>query len=161
YFPEVDHEGHSYGPDAPQTEHAVHWLDSSIQKITEAVKETGLNVNFIFVSDHGMTNVDTENTVPMPSAVDTTKFIIPRGFELVELYAKNKEDIQPTYEKLKQQEKDFTVYLPNDLPANLHYGTADDAMDRIGDIILVPNWPKTFNFSTRKPNPGAHGFDPY
>ena len=161
YISDVDHAGHTYGPDATQTGEAVRSLDSAIQKLTIAAKETGLPVNFIFVSDHGMTNVDIDNTVGMPFAVDTTKFIIPRSLELVELYAKNKDDVQPTYLKLKQQEKEFNAYLPNELPERLHYSSNDDAMDRIGDIILIPNWPKTFNFSTRKPNPGAHGYDPY
>jgi urea transporter len=33
-------------------------------------------------------------------------------------------------------------------------------MNRIGDILLIPTWPKTFNFYSRKPNPGAHGYNP-
>jgi hypothetical protein len=43
----------------------------------------------------------------------------------------------------------------------LHYGDKDDRMNRMGDILLIPDWPKVFHFSTRKPNPGAHGYDPY
>ncbi len=160
YFPEVDHQGHSYGPDAPQTIQAVRWLDSSIQKLTDAVKTTGLPVNYIFVSDHGMTKIDIDHSLPMPAAVDTTQFISPRGAELVELYAKNKEDIEPVYKKLKTEENGFTAYLRSNMPPGLHYGDKDDVMNRIGDIILVPAWPQVFNFSTRKPNPGAHGYDP-
>ena len=161
YFPEVDHSGHSYGPDSPKTGEAVRWVDSSIKKLTDAVKTTGLPVNFIFVSDHGMTNIDVENTLPMPSAVDTSKFIIPRGSELVVLYAKNKKDILPTYQKLKKQENGFKVYFKSEMSKQLHYGDKDDLMNRMGDILLIPDWPKVFHFSTRKPNPGAHGYDPY
>ena len=160
YFPEVDHAGHTYGPGAPQTMQAVRWLDSSIQKLTDAVKLTGLPVNFVFVSDHGMTKIDVDNTLGMPAAVDTNKYMIPRSFELVELYAKNKDDVQDTYNKLKQDEKNFTAYMRENMPVKLHYNTSDDVMNRIGDIILVPRWPQVFSFSTRKPNPGAHGFDP-
>ena len=161
YFPEVDHSGHSYGPDSPKTGEAVRWVDSSIKKLTDAVKTTGLPVNFIFVSDHGMTNIDVENTLPMPSAVDTSKFIIPRGSELVVLYAKNKKDILPTYQKLKKQGNGFKVYFKSEMSKQLHYGDKDDLMNRMGDILLIPDWPKVFHFSTRKPNPGAHGYDPY
>jgi urea transporter len=46
------------------------------------------------------------------------------------------------------------------MPAHLYYGKKDDVMDRIGDILLIPTWPKVFNFSANKLNPGAHGFDP-
>jgi predicted AlkP superfamily pyrophosphatase or phosphodiesterase len=161
YFPEVDHEGHSYGPDAPQTGKAVRWLDSSIQKLTDAVKLTGLPVNYIFVSDHGMSNIDIDHPLSMPAAVDTNLFIIPRGAELVELYAKNKADILPTYNKLKKEEKGFTTWLKTNMPPRLHYSAKDDVMNRVGDIVLIPVWPLTFSFSTRKPNPGAHGYDPY
>src|SRR6185369_4163213 len=41
YISNADHEGHSFGPDAPQTAAAVRFIDSSIQKLTEAVKKTG------------------------------------------------------------------------------------------------------------------------
>ena len=160
YFPDVDHAGHEFGPDAPETRDAVRWVDNTIGTLFEEVKKTGLPVNFIVVADHGMTSIDTKNTLPMPAAVDTSKFHIPRGFELVELYAKNKSDIQPTYEKLKKEEKHFTAYLKSNMPAHLHYGEKDDVHGVIGDIMLIPTWPKVFHFSNRSPNPGAHGFDP-
>jgi predicted AlkP superfamily pyrophosphatase or phosphodiesterase len=160
YLSRTDHDGHDYGPDAPETGEAVRWVDSAIQKLTEAVKATGLPVNFIFTADHGMTRIDNEHPLRMPAAVDTNLFYIPRGSELVALYAKNKKDIMPTYKKLKREEKGFTTYLRTNMPKHLHYGKKDDVMDRIGDILLVPTWPRVFNFSDRKSNPGAHGFDP-
>ena len=160
YIPDVDHAGHEFGPDAPETAKAVREVDITIKRLCEAVKETRLPVNFIIVGDHGMTKIDTKNTLSMPAAVDTSKFHIPRGFELVELYAKNKDDIQTTYEKLKKEEKYFTVYLKSNMPAHLYYGEKDDVHGVIGDIMLMPVWPKIFQFSNRSPNPGAHGFDP-
>ncbi|MEI9911550.1 MAG: alkaline phosphatase family protein [Bacteroidota bacterium] len=153
YLSQVDHDGHDYGPDAPETGRAVRWVDSVVQKLTVAVTSTGLPVNFIFVADHGMTKIDNVNTLPMPAAVDTSKFFIPRGFELVELYAKNRRDIKPTYKKLKKEEKDFTAYLKTNMPAHLHYRKKDDVKGVIGDILLIPTWPKTFGFSTTKPDP--------
>jgi predicted AlkP superfamily pyrophosphatase or phosphodiesterase len=160
YLSQLDDAGHDYGPDAPQTEQAVKWIDSVIGKLTEAVKATGLPVNFIFVADHGMTRIDNVNTLSMPSAVDTSLFYIPRGFELVELYAKNKKNIKPAYKKLKKQENGFTVYLKKNMPSHLHYGVKDDRKGVIGDILLIPNWPNTFQFSDKRPDPGAHGYDP-
>jgi predicted AlkP superfamily pyrophosphatase or phosphodiesterase len=160
YFSRTDHDGHTYGPNSPETAEAVRWIDTCIQKLTAAVKATGLPVNFIFVADHGMTPVDTDHGIPLPSAIDTSLFIIPRGAELLELYAKDKKDILPTYNKLKEQEQGFTAYLKSSMPAHLHYGEKDDSHHVIGDILLLPSWPQVFNFSVRKPNPGAHGFDP-
>jgi len=161
YISNVDHEGHAFGPDAPETAAAVRFVDSSIQKLTEAVSKTGLPVNYIFVADHGMTKIDVDHPIALPPVIDTSKFIIPRGAELVELYAKNKEDIADTYNKLKATANGFKVYYKNELPAYLHYGEKDDVMGRIGDILLIPDWPLTFYWGNRKPNPGAHGYDPY
>jgi predicted AlkP superfamily pyrophosphatase or phosphodiesterase len=158
YLSEPDHSGHRYGPEAPQTEQAVKMVDSTIYQLTEAVKATGLPVNFIFVSDHGMTSVDRAHPLAMPAAIDPEKFIIPSSGTMVDLHAKNKADIMPVYEELKKSEKDFKVYLKTEMPEKFHYGAKDDRMDRIGDILLIPEWPKVFSKGT--PGIGYHGFDP-
>jgi len=158
YLSEPDHAGHSFGPEAPQTARAVKMVDSVIYQLTEAIKPLGLPVNYIFVSDHGMTAVDREHPIATPSAIDTAKYIIASSGTLMDIHAKNKADIQPLYEKLKSEEKDFSVYLKSNMPKHLHYSTADDRMNRIGDILLIPTWPKVF--ANRKPGIGHHGFDP-
>ena len=161
YMPEVDHAGHSYGPDAPETRAAVQELDENIKKLTDAVAKTGLPVNYIFVSDHGMTEIDIENTLPLPAAVDTAKFLVSGGGMVVELHAKDKRAIKSTYRKLKKEAKgNYKVYHKKNMPAHLHYGAKDDAYGRVGDILLLTDAPKVFHFSARKPSPGAHGYDP-
>ena len=137
----------------------MQWVDSVIRELTDAVMTTGLPVNYIFVADHGMTQIDTEHPIPVPAAVDTSLFVVPRGAELLELYAKNEKDILPTYNQLKKEENGFTVYLKKDMPKHLHYGETDDVMHRIGDILLVPMWPRVFQLGSKRPDPGAHGFD--
>jgi predicted AlkP superfamily pyrophosphatase or phosphodiesterase len=160
YFPEVDHEGHTYGPESEEVNKSVQFIDESVYKLTQAVKATGLDVNFILVSDHGMTKVDREHPIAMP-VVDTTKFKVSGDGILVEWYAKNKADVEPAYQKLKREAIGYDVYLKKDMPAKLHYSTADDRFNTIGDILLIPVWPKVFQYSNRKINIGWHGFDPY
>ncbi|WP_161891233.1 alkaline phosphatase family protein [Pontibacter russatus] len=160
YLPEVDHAGHDFGPDAPETKTAVQQLDANILKLTEAVATTGLPVNFIFVSDHGMTQIDTENTLPLPAAVDTAKFIVSGGGMVVELHAKDRNAIKSTYRKLKKEAEGYKVYRKQNMPRHLHYGAKADAFHRIGDILLLTEAPLVFNFSARPPAPGAHGYDP-
>ncbi|PVY42501.1 alkaline phosphatase family protein [Pontibacter virosus] len=159
YLPEVDHAGHRYGPDAPQTRQAVLELDKHMQMLTEAVAKTGLPVNYVFVSDHGMLKVDTENTLPMPAAIDTAKFMVSGGGMVVELHAKDKKAVKPTYRKLKKEAKDYQVYRKNKMPKHLHYGAKDDKYSRVGDILLLSDAPKVFHFSSRPPSPGQHGYD--
>lgn len=160
YFPEVDHAEHQFGTSSTQTADAVHFVDESIGKIAAAVDSLHLPVNFIFVSDHGMTDVDTKETLPLPSAIDTAKFYIPAGDALVHLYAKNKADILPTYRAIKKQAVDFDVYLINKTPKRWHYRKKDDQFNRGGNILLVPRLPKVFSISRKPVTPGKHGFDP-
>jgi predicted AlkP superfamily pyrophosphatase or phosphodiesterase len=159
YFPEVDHAEHMHGVDSKETQEAVHFIDRSIAKMTAMVDSLHLPVNFIFVSDHGMANVDTLQTLQLPADVDTSKFIISPGSALLHLYAKDKSDIIPTYNKLKVESKDLDAYLPDSLPVKWHYSKSDDKYNRIGDIILVARYPKVFNLTKRKTSFGAHGFD--
>ena len=160
YFPEVDHAGHDYGPNSTETKNTVLLIDSSIQQLTEAVAKTNLPVNFIVVSDHGMTEVDTKNTLKLPPGVDTSKFYIPAEGNLVEMYAKDKVDVYPAYQLLKKNENNYKVYLKSNVPKYWHYGEKDDVKNRIGDIIIVSEWPKVFNLRNRKISPGWHGYDP-
>jgi len=158
YLSEVDHAGHSYGPDAPQTRTAVQYADSVVYELTKVAQSSGLPVNFVLVADHGMTAVDTLHPLAMPVNVDTAKFIIQQGGTMVNLYAKDQQDIMPLYTELKKAEKDYKAYLKKDVPAQLHYDAKDDKMNRVGDIVLLPTWPKVF--SNRKPGNGYHGFEP-
>ncbi len=162
YFPEVDHAGHSFGPDAPQTEAAVKFIDSTIQKMVEMTSKIDLDINYVMVSDHGMGAIDTTVAgIPMPAALDTSKFLIANGSSIILLYAKDSNDIAPTYAALKSSAKDYDVYLPDETPERWHYKIADDRFNRIGDIILIPHYPRVFNIYNRKYLlPGEHGFDP-
>lgn len=158
YVSEPDHAGHRFGPEAPETAAAVREVDSIIYQLTEAVRATGLPVNYIFVSDHGMTNVDREHPLPTPAAFDSSKFLIASSGTMMVIHAKDKADIQPFYETLKKEESHYKVYLKTNIPAEFHYNAADDRMNRIGDILLIPEWP--YVFSSRKPGAGHHGFPP-
>ena len=160
YLPPVDDAGHDFGPNSQQVINAVHQVDSTIYELDKAVKATKLNVNFIFVSDHGMGQPDTKHTLPTPKGLDTSKFIISGDRMVVELIAKNPADIQKTYQALKKESGDYDVYLRENIPAHLNRSKTDDRFNRIGDILLLPHWPKMFNIYNRKLDIGQHGYDP-
>ena len=154
YLSDVDHAGHRYGPDATETKESVLYVADIVKQLTEEVAKTGLPVNFIFVSDHGMTAVN--QGLPTPEVIDTAKFIIPASGTMMVLHAKDPADILPTYKKLKATASHYSVYLKKDMPAKYHYSSKDDRFGRIGDILLVPEWP--YVFSNRTPGKGYHGF---
>lgn len=160
YIPKVDHDGHDFGPDAEETGKAVRWADSVIYRLNEAVKATGLDVNFIVVADHGMTKVNTEEGMVL-SPFDSIKVNTANTETLIHVYVKNRNDISSIYQSLKSRAKNYTVFLKTEMPAHLHYDAKNDSTNRIGDILLITDWPYVFRSGTRKPKPGAHGFNPY
>ena len=161
YMPETDHVGHDYGPDAPQTKEAVLFVDKAIKDLTDAVQATGLPVNFIFLADHGMSNVNTAKPVILSAEIDSTKYVKIPGSQLYQIYAIDKKNVDPLYRVLKNGQNGYKVYLKKDMPRRFKYRHKDDVYNRIGDIVILPDWPNVIKFSDRKIKPGAHGYDPY
>ena len=160
YIPDVDHEEHLHGVESKQVEDAVHYVDRSIAHMVSTIDSLNLPVSYIFLSDHGMTDIDTLHTLGLPQAIDTSRFIIMNSQAIVHMYAKNPADILPAYKVLKAAEKDYVVYLATQMPARWHYSKKDDRYNRIGDIIMVSQPPKVFNLTGRHLDPATHGFDP-
>jgi predicted AlkP superfamily pyrophosphatase or phosphodiesterase len=158
YFPEVDHDAHSFGTKDNRVTKAVQFVDSAINAIQENLKSLNLPINYIVVSDHGMTDIDNINTMGLPKQIDTAAFRVPWGDALLHLYAKDSTKINSTVEALKK-DTSFNTYTLNETPAYWHYAKKDDRYDRLGDIIITPHLPKVFNLGTRKTTPGKHGFD--
>lgn len=160
YIPDVDHEEHMHGVDSKQVESAVHYVDRSIAHLVSSIDSLNLPVSYIFLSDHGMVDIDTVYTLKLPKTIDTSRFIIMNSQAIVHMYAKTPADILPAYKVLKSAAKDYEVYLATHMPARWHYSKKDDRFNRIGDIILVSHPPKVFNLTGRHLDPATHGFDP-
>ena len=159
YFPDVDHDAHTYGPEDSRVKKSVQFVDSSINALQKALAPLNLPINYVFVSDHGMTTVDVDNTIGLPAAVDKNDFNVPWGDALLHLYAKDTSKVESTYQALKQDNR-FTTYKLDETPDYWHYKKLDDWHNRLGDLILVPkSIHQVFNLGTRKPTPGKHGFD--
>ncbi|HVU55449.1 MAG TPA: ectonucleotide pyrophosphatase/phosphodiesterase [Puia sp.] len=161
YLSQVDHAEHYYGPDSKEAEAAVHLVDNCIAKMVLMVDSLHLPVNYIFVSDHGMTSIDTvKGGLELPRSIDTTKFLVSGSETLQHLYAKDKKDIPAQYEALKKERPDgFEIYLPDETPARWHYTSRDDRYGRMGDILLVTKYPRMIYLRNHKLIPGEHGFD--
>jgi len=164
YLPQVDQKGHKYGPDAPETIAAVHLIDSAVYAMTQLVKASGVkNVNFILVSDHGMAKIKNYEPLSIPAPIDTNKFIISGEGTILEIYARKGQErhINNTYRTLLKEAHNYKVYLKSNLPANKHYTAKDDRYHKIGDIVIMPDYPYAFKMPQYKfIDPGAHGYDP-
>jgi len=132
YYSEVDHAGHENGPDAPETKAAVAKLDGLIGKLQAGLKATGLPVDLVVVSDHGMVKVD-------GPWVTLDQFADLSGFETEGslLYGKTEADRARVYNQLKKASEKFQVYRLKNVPAGLHYSENP----RAGDPVVIPTGP--------------------
>ncbi|ASW75843.1 phosphodiesterase [Chryseobacterium piperi] len=163
YFPEVDGSGHHYGPDAKETEDAVHLVDKAIGDLVQKINNLGLkNVNFIFVSDHGMIKVDGGAPLEIPAMLfDKERFDFFNSQTLLRVVIKHQEETKAVYNELKAHKTaDYEVYLDKRLPKYMHFGIKDDQYHRIGQILLIPKAPKIFLEKGKKTSVGKHGYNP-
>lgn len=163
YFPDADAAGHHFGPEAAETQQAVQKIDKAVGTLVEKVQELGLkNVNFIFVSDHGMISVDRDEPLSIPEILnDKTRFDIFNSQTLLRVMVKNPGEIKTVYQELKRNRTDdYKVILAKRFPRKLHYGSKDDRYGRIGQILLVPKAPKIFLTKGQRTTPGKHGYNP-
>ena len=164
YFPEVDGAGHHFGPESQQAEQAVRLVDDAVGNLINKVNDLGLkNVNYIFVSDHGMIQVDIDNPLEIPEMLfDKARFDFYNAQTLMRVVVKNPAEIKSVYKELrKNKTSDYDVFLNKKFPKKLNFSLKDDRYNRIGQILLVPKAPKIFLEKGKKTSLGKHGYSPY
>ena len=158
YYSEPDHEGHDFGPDAPETKAAVKKMDAMVGRLKAALDATKLPIDLVVVSDHGMAKEE-------DGWVTLDKFADLNGFEAVGqlLYGKTEEDRVRLYNELKKASAQFVVYRRKDVPAGLNY----NKNAREGDPVVVAMGPYAIRAhepeagkTDKAPNLGMHGLDP-
>lgn len=158
YSSEPDHEGHEFGPDAPETKAATLKMDGMVGKLKAALDATGLPVDLVVVSDHGMVK-------SQGGWITLDQFADLSGFDAVGtlLYGKTEEDRVRVYNQLKKASPQFVVYRRKDVPSGLSY----NQNPREGDPVVIPTGPYAIRAHAppagkedRPPTAGMHGFDP-
>ncbi|MGQ8868124.1 alkaline phosphatase family protein [Myroides sp. TSA_177.3] len=159
YMPEVDHAGHQFGPDAEETTKAVQYVDEAMEKLYTLVKNSGLPINLVIVSDHGMLELDQKTLLKLPFEVDEKEMAVASNGTYVSLFIKDPKKIKTWYDKIKKSidPKLMEVHLKDNLPQEYHFRSKDDRYNRVGDIVLTAHAPYYF---TNRPLAGSHGFDP-
>jgi alkaline phosphatase D len=159
YFSEPDHEGHEFGPDAPQTRTAALKMDAIVGKLEAALKATHLPIDLVVVSDHGMIKSEGD-------WIDLDQFADLTGFDAVGslLYGKTEDDRARVYNQLKHASSQFVVYRLKNVPADLNY----NQNSREGDPVIVATGPFAIRAhasqagqTDHSPTIGMHGFDPH
>jgi len=157
YYSEPDHEGHEFGPDAPETKTAVLKVDGLIGTLKAGLDATGLPIDLVVVSDHGMAKVQ-GGWITLDQFADLTTFNTVGTL----LYGRSEEDRVRVYNQLKKASPQFVVYRRKDVPASLSY----NQNPREGDPVVIATGPyaiRAHGPSEGKPDqppiPGAHGYD--
>ena len=132
YYSEPDHEGHEFGPDAPETKAAVVKVDALVGKLKAGLDATGLPIDLVVVSDHGMAKVE-------GAWITLDQFADLTGFETAGslVYGKSEEDRVRVYNQLKKASSQFVVFRRKDVPAGLNY----NQNPREGDPVVIATGP--------------------
>ncbi len=155
YYSNVDHAGHQYGPDSPQTAAAVAHVDQLVGDLRQQLTRLQLPIDLIVVSDHGMER-------EQGPWIDLSRYADLSNFTTVGwlLYPNSEAAAEKAYQELKIKSEAFTVYRRKRVPAALDY----DSNAREGDPVIVANGPYAIRAhppaQEQPPEPGVHGYDP-
>ena len=164
YFHEADTAGHRFGIEAKETAEAVALVDSALGQLREGVHRLGLGdaVQYVIVSDHGMTEISPDRVIDLSSRIDLDKVQIDFTGAVAGLRPREGVSADEIYQALTAQPGEFSAFRKEEMPERLHFRDHR----RIPPIILIANdgWfiqAHPLTPATRASFPkGAHGFDP-
>ena len=173
YVPNVDSDGHKYGPNSTEIRQTISDVDNMLDQIFQGLDARNLTkiVNVVVVSDHGMATTDTNRLIQLEDIVDRSLIEHTDGWPLYGLRPKDSTRLQELYSSLSSKaakNPNFDVYLRDgDMPDRYHFSKNE----RIAPLWIVPKtgWAivtkDEFNVADAKKNGlvyrprGLHGYD--
>lgn len=140
YVPNVDADGHKYGPNSTEIRATIADVDSMLTLLVEALFARNLTeiVNMVIVSDHGMATTSVDRLIQLDDLIDMSLVDHIDGWPLRGLRLKNPErDVPILHEQLVNEAKKsdaFEVYTRETMPARYHFSNND----RIAPLWIVP-----------------------
>ena len=156
YFDTVDSAGHTYGPDAAETTHAVADVDATIGSLVAGLRDMGQPANLVIVADHGMAATSNDRTIGMDTVASPADY---RQFDAGPFAS-----FYPVAGHEKALEKallghhaHYDCWRKADIPARFHYGTNP----RIPPYFCLPEtgWLLARTTPTEAGDRGNHGYD--
>lgn len=145
YVPNVDADGHKYGPNSTYIRSTIKEVDGMLASIFAGIEERNLTdiVNIIVVSDHGMATTSTQRLLQLEDLVDTSKIEHTDGWPLYGLrpYDTSEKSIIELYNglyafaNLPRYRGAFDVYMRDkNMPSRFHFSNNH----RIAPIWIMP-----------------------
>lgn len=165
YFSDMDDTGHRFGPNADaDLIKTLMKLDKNLESLFQGVKATGLPVNIIIVSDHGMAEVPKEQYIATDSLKNDSRYRLVDNGALLNIHVKNNQNLEEVLSLLRQKENHFKVYKTSETPG-FEY---DPKNPDWGQIQIIPDFGYYFAkqdkietvISKSKTPFGVHGYDP-
>lgn len=141
YVPNVDADGHKYGPNSTDVWDTIADVDDMLHDMFLGLSERNLTniVNVVIVSDHGMATVSTERMIQLEDMVDLDLIDHIDGWPHYGLRTKESGDLQGVHDRLVAGAKNnghFDVYLrDHDMPPRYHFSQND----RIAPLWMMPH----------------------
>ena len=168
YLSDVDNAGHKVGPeakDSTEVRDAVRKVDATVGELVAGVEGLGLGalVNYVILSDHGMSQLSPDRIIRLDDYIDTAKFDVMDAGPVLAIAPKDG-DVEGLYRALKSKHPRMAVFRKADLPRRFQLresprvqpimAIADD-----GWYITTKHEMERWAASGTSPG-GAHGYDP-
>ncbi|WP_396596122.1 ectonucleotide pyrophosphatase/phosphodiesterase [Dokdonia sp. R86516] len=165
YFSDMDDTGHRYGPNSKEKlKEALFKLDSTLGNLFSRVDNTGLPVNIVITSDHGMAEQSIEKLISTEPLINDALYNMIDNGVILNIHPHTSAETDKIFNKLKKLENKFTVYKTKDTP---HFEYVPKNKNW-GPIQIIPDDGYYFSSSKsierRKAGNqevfGVHGFTP-
>jgi len=140
YVPNVDSDGHNYGPNSTQTRETISNVDTMMSGILKGLQERNLTdiVNVVVVSDHGMATTDTSRLIQLEDLVDPAELEHIDGWPSFGLRPKKNSELERLHKQIIDRAQNMTgveVYRRDtDMPERYHFSRNE----RIAPLWIIP-----------------------
>ncbi|MCJ1327538.1 hypothetical protein MMC10_004208 [Thelotrema lepadinum] len=140
YVPNVDADGHKYGPNSTEIRNTISSVDAMLSSLFTGLTARNLTdiVNIIVLSDHGMATTSTSRLIQLESLLDPADIAHIDGWPLYGLRPNPSVDIDVLHTTLRraaQEHGHFKVYTRTTFPPSFHFSLSP----RIAPLWLVPD----------------------
>ena len=157
YFDDVDHAGHTFGPDAQETTQSTQVVDTAIGRLLQGLEKLRIDANLVIVADHGMAATSSSRAIrfDMLAPVKSYRMVTNGPYAGIEATPGQEQSLADAI--LKPHEH-MQCWRKENMPARLHYGQnarvpAFFCLAELGWVI-VPNAK-----AVERANGGTHGYD--
>jgi predicted AlkP superfamily pyrophosphatase or phosphodiesterase len=140
YVPNVDADGHKYGPNSTEIRSSISQVDDMLASLFSGLQDRNLTeiVNIVVVSDHGMATTATERLVQLDDLIDLNLVGRIDGWPLRGLRPKRPEYLETLQNQLESIALNYShaieVYTRETMPKRYHFTNND----RIAPLWVIP-----------------------